>query len=393
MKHPVLRILTVIISPVIYSGGAEIAALEVSKSLSHIKGLKVTIATMAKETAIENRDGVTLKKFKSLIPPLIPSPYRQTLILPGKLLNEIKKENYDIVHIHNTFPALAVAQVARRCQQENLPYVYSTHGIVEASILKKTYPTNILVKVFSRILMDRPLKYAISHAKKIAASTEYERPIVIDYQALPQNVRVVYNGINSSLRQHHSTIDFRQKYQLKDRGLIVLYVGVIKENKGIDLLIRAAPLLADCRIIIAGGQSQPEYLKTLTELAQQLNVESKILFTGFVDNETLNSLYHGCDIFVLPTRADTLPLCILDAMACQKPVVSTTIGGVPEEVGPENGILVEPNNHRLLAAALNRLLADKRLREKMGKNGYRKIDNKFTWNKVAAKVATIYYEK
>ena len=158
MKHPVLRILTVIISPVIYSGGAEIAALEVSKSLSHIKGLKVTIATMAKETAIENRDGVTLKKFKSLIPPLIPSPYRQTLILPGKLLNEIKKENYDIVHIHNTFPALAVAQVARRCQQENLPYVYSTHGIVEASILKKTYPTNILVKVFSRILMDRPLK-------------------------------------------------------------------------------------------------------------------------------------------------------------------------------------------------------------------------------------------
>ena len=173
----------------------------------------------------------------------------------------------------------------------------------------------------------------------------------------------------------------------------MLYVGVIKENKGIDLLIRAAPLLADCRIIIAGGQSQPEYLKTLTELAQQLNVESKILFTGFVDNETLNSLYHGCDIFVLPTRADTLPLCILDAMACQKPVVSTTIGGVPEEVGPENGILVEPNNHRLLAAALNRLLADKRLREKMGKNGYRKIDNKFTWNKVAAKVATIYYEK
>lgn len=391
MKDKILKVLTVIVTPVSYSGGAEKAAFELSKYLNKTGNIKVTIAMMASENGDIREEGIIVKKFKSKIPYIIPCPYRNVLIMPGKLLGEIRRGKYDLVHIHNTFPAIAVAQIANKCLKEGIPYVFSTHGIVEASIIGETFKKNILVRMFSKFLMDIPLTYVLRNADKIAAVTKYEKPILRKYKVDDGKIGIVYNGIDPEINQSKKDLtDIRKKFNIGGKEKIVLFVGVIKENKGIDILIKAISYLTNCKILIVGGVAQNSYYEDLLKLTKKLKLENRITFAGFVDKDLLRSLYHGCDVFVLPTRADTLPLCILDAMACKKPVVSTKVGGIPEEIDSSNGILVKPDDHIELAKALQKLIDDENLRIRMGENGYKKVKNKFTWDKVASKVLEIY---
>jgi glycosyltransferase involved in cell wall biosynthesis len=392
MKKDTLKLLTVIVRPGFYSGGAENAAVALSRNLAMKKCMKVTIATMANENKEIIEGGILVKKFKNRIPPIIPSPYRNVLIKPSRLfMEEIKKEKYDVVHISNTHPAIAVAQIAKKCIKEKIPYVVSTYGIVEASTINETFKKNILVKLFSKFLINIPLTYALSKADKIAASTEYEHPILAKYKIKKEKVKVVYIGIDPEIyKENKNSINIKNKFNINDKDVIILFVGVIKENKGIDILIKAVPYLINCKILIVGGVAQKNYYEHLLKLIKNLKLKNRIIFTGFVDKDLLKSLYHGCDIFVLPTKADTLPSCIVDAMACKKPVVSTKVGGIPEVIDSTNGFLVKSGDHIELSKALQKLIDDEDLRIKMGESGYKKVKKKFIWKKVASKVLKIY---
>jgi len=392
MKKDILKLLAVIVSPGFYTGGAENAAMALSRNLAVNKCIKVTVATMANENREIIEGGILVKKFKNRIPPIIPGPYRNVLIRPSKLLvEEIKKEKYDVVHISNTHPAIAVAKIAKKCIKEKIPYVVSTYGIVEASTINETFKKNILVKLFSKFLVNTPLIYALSKADKIATSTEYERIVLSKYKIKKEKVKVTYIGIDSEIyKENKNLINIKNKFSINDKDAIILFVGVIKENKGIDILIKAVTNLINCKILIVGGVAQKNYYEYLLKLIKNLKLKNKIIFTGFVDKDLLKSLYHGCDIFVLPTKADTLPSCIVDAMACKKPVVSTKVGGIPELIDSTNGFLVKSGDYNKLSKALQKLINDENLRIKMGERGYQKIKKEFSWKKVAGKVLKIY---
>jgi glycosyltransferase involved in cell wall biosynthesis len=116
----------------------------------------------------------------------------------------------------------------------------------------------------------------------------------------------------------------------------------------------------------------------------------KLLFTDFITREELRALYHSVDLFVFPSRADTLPLVILEAMASGLPVVSTLIGGIPFEVSADTGILMKPGDPAVLALALDRLCADEPLRKAMGDAGRARVTQLFNWEKSAEQAVAIY---
>ena len=97
----------------------------------------------------------------------------------------------------------------------------------------------------------------------------------------------------------------------------------------------------------------------LEELVRSLGIEERIKFLGWQERPEIVKLLHGSEAIVLPSRSEPFGIAIIEGLACKKPVVATTVGGIPEIIeNGENGILVEPDNPAVLAEALITVLRD-----------------------------------
>ena len=103
-------------------------------------------------------------------------------------------------------------------------------------------------------------------------------------------------------------------------------------------------------------------------------------------------MYQTVDVFVFPSRADTLPLVILEAMGSSLPVVASNVGGIPFEVTDETGLLVPPGDADRLAAALDRICASADARDGMGQRGRQRVLDHFNWNTSAETAVALYRE-
>ena len=144
---------------------------------------------------------------------------------------------------------------------------------------------------------------------------------------------------------------------------------------------------------MAGRFKHPKEAEKLLAGANiSAELKSRIVFTGGVTDEELRALYHLANLFVYPTMGDTLPLVILEAMACGLPVVSTTVGGIPYEVPAECGILVPPGDPQATAEAVNSMLNSPGRRELAGARARARVLNTFRWD-ASARCAVAAYEK
>jgi len=162
-------------------------------------------------------------------------------------------------------------------------------------------------------------------------------------------------------------------------------MGSLHRYKGVDIFLRSlSGVNGDFRAVVAGsfkGGHEIEELLQRSQLRQDLI--SRVTFTGAVTREELRSLYHLADIFVYPTSGDTLPLVVLEAMACGKPVISSAIAGLPFAVGGGTGILVPPGDPAAVARATNTLLQDEDARKEMGAAARARVVQKFRWSQSA----------
>jgi hypothetical protein len=114
-------------------------------------------------------------------------------------------------------------------------------------------------------------------------------------------------------------------------------------------------------------------------------VQDGIQFLGSIKRAQVAKLLRNCTTFVLPSRFETFGIAILEAMACKKPVVATTVGGIPEIIeNGKNGILVEPDNPAVLAEALLTVLRDPGLQKTLANNGYATVHERFRSEKTGS---------
>ncbi len=139
-------------------------------------------------------------------------------------------------------------------------------------------------------------------------------------------------------------------------------LGRLDRGKGIDVLLRALPALSDVRVVIAGDGPERRHLQ---RLADELRIGDRVEFLGWLTDPA--RLLADLDVLVVPSRADSMPLVILEAMHTGLPVVATTVGSVPEVITDRStGLLVPPDEPSALAAALRILIADRGLRLRLG---------------------------
>ncbi len=165
--------------------------------------------------------------------------------------------------------------------------------------------------------------------------------------------------------------------QLKDGLPTVLFVGRLVPYKGVEFLIRALEDVKARLWIVGTGPLE----NSLKNLVREKGMADRVVFLGHVSDEDLVAYYHACDVFALPsiTNQEMFGLVQLEAMACRKPVISTTVPtGVPwvNQHG-KTGYTVTPGNSAELAHAIQRLLSSREFREEMGAAGRARVEQPF----------------
>ena len=204
---------------------------------------------------------------------------------------------------------------------------------------------------------------------------------------------MVPNGVNPRLYdglEKQDLRDFRLKYALPQEK-IVLYVGRLVYEKGIHILINAVPKIlakTDAKFVIVGSGYMQEQL---SNIVKSMGLEHKVLFTGFVDEENLLKLQKVADVSVVPSLFEPFGIVALEAMAAKSPVVVSDTGGLGEIVEHDmTGVKVYPNNTDSLAWGITKILTDTNYSRKLRENAYKKILEKYDWDKIALQTRHMY---
>lgn len=154
----------------------------------------------------------------------------------------------------------------------------------------------------------------------------------------------------------------------------ILYFGRIAIEKAIDTLLRAFAIAnRDVRLVLAGSDVDG-ITGDLTALAAELGIGDRVEFVGHKGRDELDSLIAHCLFTVVPSRwYDNCPMSVLESFAYGKPVIGADIGGIPEQITPECGMLFEADDAEALASCMTAMLADGAMRRRMGQAGRKRL--------------------
>ena len=289
----------------------------------------------------------------------------------------LRKLDADIYHYQHPFPPGELCYLLARPGGKLL--VTWQSDIVRQRTLLRLY------EPFLQMFL-RKANLILATSPNYLESSRYLRPF-------REKCRVVPNGIDPSHFRATPEIEAQvAAIRARHGPSIVLFVGRLVYYKGLPYLLKAMTRIRAKLLIIGEGPLEKE----LRELVKRLHLSEKVVFLGPVSEETLVAHYHACDVFVLPSIANSeaFGLVQLEAMACGKPVVSTDLPtGVPyvNQHG-KTGLIVPPRDPEALARAINTLLEDPGLREQFGQYAKRRVEREFTIEIVAEKVLEIYRE-
>ncbi len=188
--------------------------------------------------------------------------------------------------------------------------------------------------------------------------------------------------------------DIRQRLNLSKDDFLVGYVGALTKQKGLSNLLEAISTLPqNVKGIIIGDGPIKEELQTLTE---ELGITDRIFLTGTIPHNQLTGYMRGFDVFVLPSI--TLPglkekfgRVLIEAMACQIPVIGSSSGAIPDVIG-DSGLVFPEGDSSSLAHNINRLLTNPELAQTLAKAGRELAVAEYSWKSLAAKTRAIYKE-
>jgi L-malate glycosyltransferase len=206
----------------------------------------------------------------------------------------------------------------------------------------------------------------------------------------PRRAVTVHEGIDLGRVKAAPAAELHKELWLPHHAPIVGNVAALVPHKGQRYLIDAAARLLrdepDTRVVIAG---EGELQAALVQQIRHHHLEKHVILAGF--RPDILSLHKAFDVFVMSSVTEGLGTSLLDAMACARPVVATSVGGIPEVVvDGETGFLVPPRDPEALAAAIGRLMADRGLREKMGAAGLERVQNTFSAEHMVRNTLRVY---
>ena len=245
----------------------------------------------------------------------------------------------------------------------------------------------------------------------IAVSEQMKNDVIEAYGVAPEKVTVIHNGIDPEFYQPTFDNELLIEYGINPTIPFVLFVGRITRQKGISQLIAAAKYFNEnCQVVLcAGAPDTPEIAAETEALIADLKATRNgiILISEMLPREKIKILYSHARVFACPSLYEPFGIINLEAMACETPVVGSSVGGIPEIIiEGTTGFLVplqsvsrtnfNPANpedfQKSFAAKINLLLDDEKLANQMGKAGRERVLEKFSWESIA-KTTFDYYKE
>ncbi len=220
--------------------------------------------------------------------------------------------------------------------------------------------------------------WAEPHFDHVVTVSEFLRDHLISEGIPAGSITSVPNATEMKPATREEGLLVRQELGIAPNEQVIGALGRLEPAKGYDLLLKAVAGVAqersNLRCLIAGSGRQAPALK---RQAADLGIKDRVIFTGF-RNDT-SRLLAAMDVFALPSRTEGIPIALLEAGACGLPIVAARTGGVPEVIRDgENGLLVEPEDTEGLAQALDNLLRDETLAQRLGKQASVEIPMRFS---------------
>jgi glycosyltransferase involved in cell wall biosynthesis len=298
-----------------------------------------------------------------------------TFLFFNILYSTTKMKDMDIIHVQWPIPNGLGAYFLKKIYKT--PYINTVHG--EEFYLSKRYNT-----LFA-------LKWLINNSFKTITNSTATKDSYSRLDLNEDKFQVIPFGVDINFFKPLNTPKNEEVFQ-------ILSVGYLIERKGFKYLIKAVKKVlkeynnVTLKIIGSGPlKNKLQYLITELKLVNQVK-----LIGNVSDNELLH-LYNSSDLFILPSITDTqgntegLGVVLLEAMACELPVIGSKVGGIPDIIiDNETGLLVNEKDILELSMKIKYLIDNKELRQKLATNGLNRVNKKFSWNQVMNSYLNIY---
>jgi glycosyltransferase involved in cell wall biosynthesis len=358
-----------------FTGGVENYVYYMSRELVRMgHDIKVICANEPTTKKDDIVDGIKIKRLRYI------AKVANTNITPG-LPFTLAHEDYDIMHTHIPTPwsadwSLLDSKIKRK------PLVVSYYNDITGKGLASS---------IANLYNSTALKLLLKNADKIIIIQEnysHSSPHLKDYY---DKIVVVPCGAD---------VDRFTPLPVDGGENNLFFLSLLDEfhrYKGLDYLLKALTIvkkeIPNVKLVVGGkGVLMDTYKKTAASLGLSNNVE----FHGFIPDNKITEYYSRANIFILPSTSSVqegFGIVALEALACQTPVISTEIVGVAEDLKQsKSGLIIPPKNVEKLAEAIIQLLNDQESTKKMGINGRKLIEKKYTWQRIGELTEKIYKE-
>lgn len=307
---------------------------------------------------------------------LIPSKSKHSLQNLTYLNKIINQEKPALIHAHIWNPMAGKYAFLSRIQKK-IPLIITEHDPFKLSFPKSLYK-----------------KISLNFADKIIAVSSSNTELLKElYPAQSTKISTIHNGIETHLKPI-SEIDLQKirknVFQAGPETKVIISVGTLHTRKGFKYLISAYKKVLqknpNSKLIIVGEGPERENLE---KLIKNLSLGKRIMLLG--QRSDVSELLQAANLFVLPSIKEAFGLVILESWRAGLPVIASAVGGIPEIITENSGIMIEAGNKNELIKAINKVLSNDKLAKDLSKNGKQQL-LKFSAEKTAGETAKIYLE-
>lgn len=351
------------------------------------KGHAVHIVTLEFPGAplYEERDGVKIHRVPIELghPNFIIWTLLFNHFMEKRIADISKNEKFDVIHAHDWL--VASASISSK-HYMGVPLVSTIHSTEVGRAQGLHSQDSFLIDGFEWWL-------TYESNRVIVTSYAMKREIEEHFRLPSEKIDVIPNGIDVSKYE----VDVKREEVKKRFGInpdekIILFVGRLVPQKGVEYLIMAAPKIfeqhPDARIIIVGNGWIKDHL---LNLASSTKYSHKITFLGFLNDQDLTELTLSSDVLVVPSIYEPFGIVALEGMAAGVPVVASNVGGLAEIIEHgRTGFLAHRENPDSIASGINKILSDPEYAHRLAQNAKRKVYEVYSWEAVARRTIEVY---
>ncbi|MFZ5989691.1 MAG: glycosyltransferase family 4 protein [Bacillota bacterium] len=324
-----------------------------------------------------NEDGLLVERLKSIGVETFRIEMKNPFDLKAVInLNKLCRK-LDIDLIHTQFLRENYIAMLSRILNPRVKVMYTNHFILK---------NNSVTRITNRLIT--PLE------SNIIAVCNKGKDMMVSNGISSKKIRVIFNGVDTNYWGEPVKSTLREEFGIGEDVFVLLCSSRFAHDKGHKFLINALHELKKTAaqkfkcVLSSDGPLMDECKKQV----QDLGLSDDVIFTGF--RKDIKNLIYGSDLYINASEHEALSFLIIEVLSCGVPVIATDMGGNSDIINKETncGILVEYNDHKGLAEAIKRVMADKELQETLGKNALKAVKDKFNLDKVAQETYNLYME-